>query len=522
MILSKINVLLFLHPHDVDECDNKIFTHCLNALPPSWINRVNELKKFRPESFLACFTSQSNLFLLAKSISQYRPVLGAEVANEVEMHAEIFECILIANEKYYKQADVPEISTLSAIWKLELLQQSNIRRFNDLFGIIPLKFFLFFRFIEERFGKRYIDEFTSEFGLSSHFNYLLNLMSTLTSTVNDFEQAGEPKWALSLTSDQRKFLQPFIFDVTAQEESNHQVDAMYLVGKPFYSCRFGTMVLDFHFFNHLVDVGLVFNFYRHTSLNLIPNLKKYSDFQGQLGKSFYEEFVVVQLMRNIFTHKHDAISTDRDDPFNPDILLIQNNDTAFVIEVKASRIHPNVLEHSDGDKLKEFLDTNFAKEKMTVKEKSKGIYQLKNQLEHLKNWGSHFNVFPIIIYTEPVLDISGVNYYLQDKLESILEPGKNHFRKIQPLTCINLDFFIRYYCELKRDRNFLRDNIVRYHKRTKSNRQSFAKSNAPFTFLKSNFSFARTMEEIFPVNNVAAYFRELSTDLGFRDNTTRR
>lgn len=94
IVLAKINTLIFLHPNDDLESDNKIFHHCFNRLPGNWLERARLLTfEQGAYSISICFTSQSVLFLLAKVFSTYRSLVEDEMGNEESMKRDIFEAI---------------------------------------------------------------------------------------------------------------------------------------------------------------------------------------------------------------------------------------------------------------------------------------------------------------------------------------------------------------------------------------------------------------------------------------------
>jgi len=239
---------------------------------------------------------------------------------------------------------------------------------------------------------------------------------------------------------------------------------------------------------------------------------------GMVGKHFYEEFLAFQIIQKLLTHKYDIVQSEKDDPLNPDILIMQNKRDVFVIEVKSTRVHSKVLDQMDIQSFQSYLQNNFASEKTQPGQKNKGIYQLKKQIQHLKTKGKNFRIFPIIIYTEPAMDISGVNSFLDEQFEKLIAPEKSEFTKIHPLTCINLHFFIKYFPQLKKERYFLRDKIIEYHYRKKEDLKNAHKTNNPFVYFKGQYSFMRRMEQTYPAGDSMAYFNEAVKDFGFNTN----
>lgn len=518
VLLAKINAIIFHSGHDGNKAEVDVFRHVFNRLGHGVHEHIRAIRSRDIASRGAIFTSPPIVGLMAKLIARYRPLKDEDNINEQGMQIlmlELFETILAFNGNYYS-SDADNMLSKEHLWKLELMQQDFARGITNMYGVIPIKVFLFFRFISERYGEDVLQEFAKSFGVASAYNFYFVFLQTVANSFSEYEADGQPRFVIVDETLEKVFL-PFVFDPLKRLETPFSGESFVLMNQPFFPLDEGVAVLDFSFFSHLTDVSLLYHFYQSTSLKGSHGIKNYNEYLGMIGKHFVEEYLTVQLLRKAFHHRHDKLFTEKDDPQNPDVLIIQNNKDVFVIEVKSSRVHGKVLGESDVTGFQTFLEESFAKEKTGVGEKKKGIQQLKMQIQSLKTRGAGYRIFPIIIYTESSLDIAGVNSFLDQKFEAIIEEERMFFTTIHPLTLINLHFFIKYFPQLKKDRYFMRDKIKEYHKRKKRQLKEASKKNNPFIYFLAEYSFMRMMEQTYPAGDPINYFKFVAADFGFKE-----
>lgn len=519
IMLSRINAIIFECDGDPNKIDNEIFRLVFNKMHRSIYQRLVRIRSTEPGRYATIFTSQVIVNLMAKLIARYRPINDEDRINEegeALLQMELFDAVLAINDAYYNRADNKNLLSLDHLWKLELFQQEFARKKTNMFGVNALKAFLFFRFVGERYGENLLKEFADAFAVASPYNFYFVFLQTIISSYTGYEQDGQPRYCI-VDATLERVLDPFIYDPAAESGSSFSGESFALINQPFYRFSEGVAVLDFDFFSHLTDISLIYHFYKVTSLKKNHGIKSYNEYLGIIGKYFFEEYITLQLIRQIFTHRYDSIKTDKDDPQYPDILIMQNNKDVFVIEVKSTRIHGTVVDRADTQGLQQFLYDQFANEKKLAGEKNKGIYQLRNQIRYLKSIGRKFRIFPIIVYTEPSLDISGVNTFLDEQFDAIISEERSSFIKIHPLTLIHLHFFIKYYPQLKSERFFLRDRITEYHDHKKKELKEAIKKANPWTYLTAQFSFMRFMQQTYPTGDPMDYFTKAATDFGFGD-----
>jgi len=519
VLLAKVNAIIFHSGGDPNKIDNEVFRLVFNKMDKKIYERIHKIRSTPQGSHGAIFTSPPIVGLMAKLIARYQPVSETYMINEsgvTLMMMELFEAILAVNDNYYNSANGRDLLTREHLWKLELLQQGFVRGISNMFGVIPLKVFLFFRFMGERYGDNVLKEFATAFGVPSVYNFYFAFLGIVSSSTSAYEADRQPRYSI-VDKTLEKVFDPFVYDPSRSKKISSAGDSFVLINQPFYRLSESIIVLDFSFFAHITDISLFYHFYHSTSLKENHGVKNYNDYLGILGKYFFEEYLALQLIQKLATHKYDKVLTEKDDPLYPDILIMQNNKDVFVIEVKSSRVNGRILEQADIPAFENFIIESFGSEKSKPGEKNKGIYQLKKQIQYLKNGGRKFRIFPVIIYTDLSMDISGVNSFLEEKFDNIIAGDKASFAKIYPLTLINLHFFIKYYPQLKKQRYFFRDKIIEYHKRKKSKLKEALKEENPFTYFQAEYSFMRMMEQTYAAGEPMEYFKMAAADFGFSE-----
>jgi hypothetical protein len=519
VILAKVNALIFQSGNDLNQIDNDVFRLVFNKLDRSIYEKIIEIRNTDAGSRGSIFTSPPLVGLMGKLIAKYRPVTESDAISDEGLQVmmkELFDAILAVNDNYFNSANNTDMLSKHHLWKLEFLQQGFARAVPNMFGVIPIKIFMFYRFMGERYGEEILKEFATNFNVASAYNFYFVFLQTIATTTNEFLANGQPRYCI-MDETLEKVIAPFVFDPAKPQKTLFAGESFVLINQPFFQLFEGIAVLDFSFFAHLTDISLLYHFYHSTSLKQKHGIKNYNEYLGMIGKHFYEEYLLVQLLQKLFSHKYDHLFTDKDDPAYPDILVMQNKTDVFVIEVKSVRVHGKVLDQADTAGFQQFLEDEFANEKTGAGEQNKGIYQLKKQIQHLKSQGRGYRIFPVIVYTETSLDAAGVNSFLDEKFDAIIEGERPSFKKIHPLTLINLHFFIKYFPAMKKQRYFLRNKITEYHLRKKRELKTAMKTGNPYIYFIAEYSFMRMMEQTYPAGDPMSYFLPTADDLGFRD-----
>lgn len=529
MEVAKINSFLFHEPFDNKRLHQKVFSVIFPQLDDRRRKVIAAIlaREIRDGYWPQFFASPPLSTLLSDSFSSFNHPPTDLVVNMVQFQQDLWDTILMYNQWYYGQVGGDDnLNTYTTQWKLGMMQQLYIRNINYVSLIGPTKVLLFYKFITTAFpeGRRYVEEFVNVMGLAGFFDYTLLAGQITSQTLSSYEQDQNARWHISLNEIQHKMIRHFSFR-HADLATNRRINVhMNIMTHPFYYLMDEhPVILDFHYLNYFSEISLIYNFYHFTSLKNSELFPSFTSFKGMLGKSYYEEFMTGEIIRSIFSKKGFQVFDDAIEGF-PDFAVSRFGSDLFLFEVKSSEVRMRVADELDANELKTFLDEQLASLGQGNARK-KGIFQLINsihqlvqtsKLDELLQKGSEkkkATIYPILIYTDPLLDIPCINSYINDIFQKEVAPYRQYFKKIFPVTLMNQTTLIDKYDLLKADPKILKDWIESFWKRNESNHRSYSKSGDPNQFLKAGISFTFFLNEILPGRDSLKYFRSIVQDL---------
>ena len=201
--------------------------------------------------------------------------------------------------------------------------------------------------------------------------------------------------------------------------------------------------------------GFIFDFYYRSGIK--KELKSFPVFKTFLGdvmeKRFFEP-----ILKAIFPKKHHVLCYGNGDG-QPDAYVRVNN-RIFLFEFKDYLFGKRSQEEKNYDSFIKEFENKFIQNK---KGKAKGIGQLLNQIDYINaNNGYEFDsfllkklkkerltVFPVIVYTDFLYSMVGINNYLIDRFDGLKRPTV--FKVRQPVM-INLAFLFTQIPKLRKVR----------------------------------------------------------------------
>jgi hypothetical protein len=532
--LSKINSILFNEPEQTSKSQQEVFRQCFPLLSePKREKVVAQLLERDKGKEITFFTATTIVKLINSSFQNYLPSPDKdELINSQLFEDDIFDSILIQNDLYYTSlSDDQNLETYEAIWHMQLMQQHYIRKHRDLFMIAPIKNFLFYKFMMKVFpgGATYINEFCTNLGIPSYFNYYFFFMNILQNVFNSYKEK-EAKHIVDLNTAQNEIIKHFSIRPQDFTEGKYEGNIhKELMPKPFYFILDKhPVIIDFHFFEHVVDLALAHNFYNFSSLKGSDKAPTFSQFKSELGKDYYEGFILKEIFQKIYHAKnYTVLHAPQNSPLS-DFTIVRNQREVLMIEVKSAEIHFNPLEDLDTEAFKEFLTKNFSRKK-DKQTGNRGVYQLAKQIELLATTDKMNSIlkdtsqkkkliiYPVIIYLENALDMAGINSYLNNEFERNVNPFNINFRKIHPLTSINLNFFLRHYLKLKNNPALLFQTITSYTKFLSEKNKEYDKRPHPMSFFEKNISFDQFITSKFQTDDFSSNFTAIVEDLHLKD-----
>jgi len=217
---------------------------------------------------------------------------------------------------------------------------------------------------------------------------------------------------------------------------------------------------------------VVDKFYRSTKFKLkeiyegIDVLKKkYGNFFGFFNKHFSENFLMKNILDDIFEKKYffKKLEAEHELDGEPDYYVRLNN-TVFLFENKDTLISKSVKSSANIDEINTVLHAKFVHDG----KKAIGISQLVNSIEEIVNKTFQFDeyvnlkngleIFPILIIHDRIFQSPGINYRLNSwYLEIVKDRLKSNYNSsnIKGLTVIDIDTLIVWTPYLKeKDKRF--------------------------------------------------------------------
>lgn len=307
------------------------------------------------------------------------------------------------------------------------------------------------------------NEFLNSFSVSSEEEFIVQmkylfgqLLMSIISKGYAFEVQDEAslKFLLSMTSD----------NIMLDEDFTHlKNNPIYFLGENRFS------VVNYFF---AVD-----KFYRSTKFKLKEIYeskdvikKKYGDFFGFFNKEFSENFLMKNVLDDIF-NKEDFYKkrvADREIDGETDY-YIRHGNTVFLFENKDVLISKAVKSSANIDEINAVLHEKFVHDG----KKAVGIGQLVNSIEEIVNKSfqldeyvnseNDLSIFPVLIIQDRIFQSPGINYRLnswylnivRDKLKDKYDPNI-----IKGLTVIDIDTLIVWTPYLKEINNRFEEIII--------------------------------------------------------------
>lgn len=475
------------------------------------------------------FSSPSISYLYSFCFTHFRKAMSDEPIPVVQLQQDLWDGILIGNEIYYNRGNRHnDLGSYEAIWALGMMQQQYIRRFEYVSTIGQIKVLFFHRFVHTYFENsiELVNQFNKALVLTSFFDYALTSMSIISESLKNGLEQKQAKWAIEFNDVLHTMFAPFSLRShhLGKTEKVFHVHKDIMTHPFYYLLDQHPIILDFNYLAYVVEFSLTFNFYRHTSLYKTLRFKDFKSFRGMLGKEYYEKFITGAILRALYSSKDYIVMDDASQGYPDFSIRDTTGRSLFLLEVKSVELSLETLERLAVEEFKEFINDQFASKKSET-ERNKGIFQLIDSIKRLSisealskllpenSAKGKYEIYPIIIYTENVLDIAGVNAYINELFENEVAIYQRYFRKIHPVTLINQATFIEEYPLLKKQPRIIEAWIKGYWKRVISNRNSYRKSKHPYQFLRAGISFTHYLMDILPIGRRKSFVSELVDDL---------
>jgi len=497
----------------------------------TFIHRLPAAKAFRLKRFISK-DGIDNFFLttptviahiitdIYKLIPYNKPKFNADHPGFEEM---LLDVILIYNERQYPEVGIgPKINSHDQIWRIMLMQDitgvSNVHYARTA----NIKHLLFIEFLRGSLGENFTtveNTFGKHTRLPSIYTFVLSFINLFVAIENKFKESGSSLIWFDKDTPTYQLLKNFqmIHDQNIATDTNF--DISFYVTHPFFEHKDGKIYLvDHSHFAFALDKGWIYYFFKHSKIiDFLPQVNRFADFQSYLGKRYYEEYVILGLLKHLNKPNFRILRTD--DTNLPDAAAIFNEKDVFLFEVKSSALHYKVNADQSASEFQRFIDENYSSDKKGGIQLFKSIKYLAGDNKHLyklKHPVGKITVYPIIIYTEQHMEKHGVNDYVNQKFLKIIANYDSPFYDIKPLVMIHYDFFVENAILLEKYPRLLKDAIKEYLSFVNRKKATYKKTEHNLDYYKSMVSFDKfiigfqklyTMEQMSIFKNTARIFK---------------
>ncbi len=507
--LSRINAILFQELEIPRQT-----TRGLEVLFPG--TDPTPLSIIRDLATSAYFASASISLLMKACMENFVALRDDHRANSLGL--DLLKTILIFNGLYFKSAPNLRQDSFEGVFRLDLQQQAYIR--SDIYQkmFMMVKFAFAAKFLSETGDlRKECREFCAHFQIDNPWVFGKFFLTIYESMLADGQSA---KNILDLEGIPSTIISEFTIDRSALERRKPLSINMDIIPKPFYPIGNDAVILDYDFFQYAIDQGFFYLLYKNTSLSKGLCFKSYNAFQGYIGLHFFEQYLVKKFLSAIFHRRHQRmISSEK----YQDFIIKTADNKVLVIEVKNSTFHAKTLEEMDFNAFRTAIDQNLLASKNNAS-KNKGLSQILTQIEYLHDDTSDLahllgisaphkvTIYPIIIYSDPNFDVSGVNAYVNEHFDAELSSGRGQARSIKPVTLINIHVLIKYFAHLKQKPSLLTDLISGYFSYIRKNKKKYIKEGHNHEHYLANISFDAYLRRMLPGDHFAMNLLAMKKD----------
>lgn len=271
-------------------------------------------------------------------------------------------------------------------------------------------------------------------GFDSMGKYLGSVHSLIKITQHYNEKNGLFKSFTTINPiDLPDHLQNLSFDVvTFAQNSDKQIDYKGFREKPLFKNKDnGYIILDLDFMNNKIYNGPLFDMYSQTRMNEHTSFKSFPDFKSHLSTHVLENILLRGVLLKLFKGKDVQIHFDEDKNDGYPDCYIRKGNILVLIEFKDYLFPGKLVDEFSFEKIKSHIDDRFIKNKGGS---NKGISQLVQQLKTLNTTKFPFDdfneknlvVFPVMIHTNFMYQLPGINTYLDNAFNQMLQTAVSH------------------------------------------------------------------------------------------------
>jgi hypothetical protein len=495
------------------------------------------IESHKLEQFPIIISREASLSIIEQILYNKEELLenNSVVNNTKEAELAMFKCFLIENEKInsrYKtieKTDIERIDTLARLLIATKFSTADLALYNDcryelsklLYSTI-YKLHILSIFLSDEEHKYLLEEMCRYFkvknrvSLEKQVKYLLERVVLLIfqgrySFKEYNEESKEFLDALvskQIITPEKDFINLRNFPLYKKDQSTYMIiDPFFIMDKFTTSVKF-ILKEVYNKHNNLSDKSRdFFNFYN----------TKFSEeylMKGVLDKIFCQKYFIKMKNTNIVKGKPDYYCR-----IDKRIFLFEYKDNLISKEIKIS---------DDIDKILDLLRRNYL---IDSKGKPIGIGQLVNHIKSINdrvfeyddvNNSKVYTIYPILILSNRMLEIHGVNYILNKWFKESVSTLQIRKLVIKDLVVIDIDTFIFYQNNFKEDIRVFQEQLDFHIKAMSNNHKGYGNNYEEFEYnMKKKIEkklepmSIRISKKIFPKNNLTSmsYNKDLENSI---------
>ncbi|MDB4999292.1 MAG: hypothetical protein JWR76_369 [Mucilaginibacter sp.] len=322
--------------------------------------------------------------------------------------------------------------------------------------------------------KLFVEQYLRKHGKVTNFNYALDIFNILNT---NFESIREGKttfasFTLGRSPGFDSLFDQFSLDIETYQQKYTTGKENYsgIKSRPLYCLDQDTwLVLNWSFLSNKLYEGLIFDFYNISGIAETKEFKQFTSFKQFIGEHVTEKHLFRLLARGAWQKKHEILLFDEKIPIGFPDVYYRNGNKVFLIEIKDAYFPSEAINSFSYDKIKSAIDKK-------LNNTNKGTGQLVKQLKTLYDQPfekpqrykkiANLEIYPIIIYTDIHFNMPGISEYVNRCFQEMVSQNglSGAFRKIWPLTMININYLIGIFDVLKESPTSLDKQIEYFHR----------------------------------------------------------
>jgi len=439
----------------------------------------NALRRFPANQEWHFFTRHYNLSFLHYALLHFQEGMTEELSPEQDL--KVFKAYFLVAEEFGQQPRPVEqaLPTFDNDYFAKMIWPTMADNMESNFRVHPyhimvrgVVFLNYFQFHSDY--TKYVAAYLNKHNKKTTLNYAFDIFQMLNANFESIRQNPDGFAASSFAHAEgfETLYEQFAIDPVAYQAKYRVTKENYagIKARPLYKLNENNwLVLNWAFLSNKLYEGLVFDFYQNSGIADEAAFQQFTGFKQFIGENITEKHLLRSLAKKAWAKKYDVLLFDGSDQIDgfPDVYYRKGN-TVYLIEIKDVYFASATVNSYAYDKIKETIDTKLNSVKRGSGQLIKQIKKLKDQaFEKPQRYKSpaHLTIYPVIIYTDIHFNMLGVNEYVDRSFTKMLvEAGlPAAFRKIKPLTMINLNYLISIFDLLENSATSLSVLIDHYH-----------------------------------------------------------